>query len=82
MASSNPTYLRAFKDYAKSLPDPEQRDAMEKEFFGESDRACGILFASWVELLVERAIKYKLKRDPPTALFDFEGPLGTFSAKL
>lgn len=55
---------------------------MEKEFYGESDRACGILFASWVELLVERAIKYKLKRDPPTALFDFEGPLGTFSAKI
>jgi hypothetical protein len=79
---SDPTYLRALKEYTKSLPDHAQRDAMEQEFYGPSDRACGILFASWVELLVERAIKYRLKPNASPALFDYDGPLGTFSHKI
>ena len=56
------------QEYTKILPDIYEREAMEKEFFGESDRACGILFASSVELMVERAIKLRLTRQ--SSLFD------------
>jgi hypothetical protein len=80
--ASDPAYLRTFKIYTKSRATGLHQDEMEKEFYGESDRACGILFASWTELIIERSIKDKLKPDPPSALFDFDGPLGTFSAKI
>jgi hypothetical protein len=79
--TSEPAYLRDFKKFAKSRPDRDMQDAMEKEFYGESDRACGILFPSWVELLIERAIQDQLRHDAPT-VFDYEGPLGNFSAKI
>lgn len=82
MASSDPAYLRAFKEYAKSKPTVAHTAAMEKEFYGESDRACGILHASWVELSLTAALKRFFRPDAPSALFDYDGPLGTFASKI
>lgn len=79
---SDPAYLRAFKEYAKSSPSVDDRDAMEKEFYGQSDRACGVLNASWLEQSIELSIQRILRPDYSRKLFDFEGPLGTFSAKI
>jgi hypothetical protein len=78
---SDPAYLKAFKNFAKSRPNIADRRIMEKEFYGENDRACGILQASWVEQMLETAIKARLGSESHDKLFDFEGPLGTFSAK-
>jgi hypothetical protein len=78
---SDPAYLKAFKNFAKSRPNIADRRIMEKEFYGENDRACGILQASWVEQMLETAIKARLGSESHDNLFDFEGPLGTFSAK-
>jgi hypothetical protein len=55
---------------------------MEKEFYGQSDRACGVLNASWLEQSIELSIQRVLRPDYSRKLFDFEGPLGTFSAKI
>jgi hypothetical protein len=82
MAASDPTYLRAFKDLTKSSPSIADRETMEKEFYGDSDRACGILYAGWVELLIESTLKQVFKKEVSAKLLDFEGPLGTFSAKI
>jgi hypothetical protein len=83
MASSDSTYLVAFKDYIKSTPNSrEQREEMEREFYADSDRACGILQASWVELMVDRAVRARLRREGSSEIFDANGPLGTFSSKI
>jgi hypothetical protein len=57
----DPAYLRAFKNPAKSRPNIGDRRMMEKEFYGENDRACGVLQASWVEQMLEIAIKARLR---------------------
>ncbi len=80
--TSDPAYLRAFKNFAKRPPTLEESEAMEKEFYGESDRACGVLHASWVEQVLETAIRRRLRPNLSNRMFDFEGPLGTFSAKI
>lgn len=55
---------------------------MEREFYADSDRACGILQASWVELMVERCIAGRLRPEGVSNIFDANGPLGTFSNKI
>lgn len=82
MASSDPAYVVAFKEYTKSLATSAERAEMEKEFYGESDRACGILQASWVELIVERSMRNRLRYEGMSQIFDVNGPLGTFSNKI
>jgi hypothetical protein len=82
MASRDPAYLVAFKGYTRSNPTPDQRPEMEREFYADSDRACGILQASWVELMVERTIRGRLRAEGASDIFDANGPLGTFSNKI
>ena len=55
---------------------------MEKEFYGESDRACVILQASWTELMVERAVRSRLRGTRSGELFGRNGPLSNFSNKI
>jgi hypothetical protein len=74
-------YLRAFKDFTKSRPSVSAREDMEREFYGQNDRACGVLNASWVEQSLETAISRTLAR-PASKLFDTEGPFPTFSVKI
>ena len=78
----DPAYVRAFKDLTKSPPKPEDVEAIDQEFYGDSDRAVGLLHAGWAETAVESAIKVVLKPDFSKDVFDYEGPLGTFSAKI
>jgi hypothetical protein len=80
--ASEPAYITAFQEYIDSPPGAGHRTAMEREFYGESDRACGILQASWTELILERAIRSRLRNDGAGALFGPNGPLGNFSNKI
>ncbi len=82
--ASDPTYVRAFKEFTKTSGSPtsEQRLEMEKEFYGESDRACVILQASWTELMVERAVRSRLRGTRSGELFGRNGPLSNFSNKI
>jgi hypothetical protein len=79
---SDPAYVTAFKDYTKSSATVADRNAMEQEFYGESDRACGILQASWVELIVEISLRGRLRDEGSSGIFDVNGPLGTFANKI
>jgi hypothetical protein len=78
----DPAYLIAFKQYTNALATSGERVELEKEFYGESDRACGILQASWVELIVERSLQSRLRQEGISKIFDLNGPLGTFSNKI
>lgn len=51
------------------------------EFMGESDRAAIVLGAAQMDDLLE-TILYKRLIEPKQELFDFNGPYGTFSAKI
>ena len=73
-------YLEEFKKYIKSTAGHD-RQLIEAEFYGESDRACGILQASWIELSLEQAILVVLQ-PRSSKLFAFPEPLSTFSAKI
>lgn len=79
---ANPPYLKAFKDFAKSRPTAKDLEEIQREFYGDSDRSCGILHASWTELAIESAIKAILGPNGSIGLFEYEGPLGSFAAKI
>lgn len=55
-----------------------------RELTKESDRGCALLAASHLDYLLELMLKSKLIGTPKQldSLFDFNGPLGTFSAKI
>jgi hypothetical protein len=81
-----PDYVRAFKEYTKSTPTADDIGPMEEEFYGQNDRACGILFGGWIDLALVSAIKSTLRPDLTRiledSLFDFEGPIRTFSSRI
>jgi predicted solute-binding protein len=54
---SEPAYVRTFKEYTKSAPTIDDIGQMEEEFYGQNDRACGILFGGWIDLALVSAIK-------------------------
>jgi len=80
--ASDPAYLEAFKQYTKSLPSAEDREVMEMEYYAEGDRACAILQAVWTELIVERTLRARLRFEGASQIFDFNGPIGSFSDKV
>ena len=83
---AEPACFGVITEFTASRFGADFRVPMEKEFCGDSDRACGILTATMVENSVESAIKNAMKPDISrsrfNALFDFDGPIGTFSAKI
>lgn len=71
------------------LPEEVQKSALEwvtfrKELTKESARGCALLAASHIDFLLEEAMKSKLvgTNKQLKALFDFNGPLGTFSSRI
>lgn len=84
--ADDPAYVRAFKEYAKSIPTVADLAPMEKEFLGENDRACGILYATWIDIAlqgsVESMFRPGLSKERLKRLFDFEGVIGSFGARI
>jgi hypothetical protein len=83
---SDPAYLRAFKKLTRTTPGFADLKPMEEEFYGESDRACGILLGAMVESALEGALasvlRPDLSNDLAQRLFDGDGIIATFSAKI
>jgi hypothetical protein len=78
-----PAYLKAFKALGQAIPEDARLRTTEEEFYGESDRAAGILLVSMVEDALDAALKKLFRSGAPfSKLFSYEGPLGTFSAKI
>jgi hypothetical protein len=79
---SESTFLTNFKQYIKSIPSREDQDAMEMEYYAEGDRPCAILQAIWVEIIIERTLRARLRHEGAGQIFDLNGPLGRFSDKI
>ncbi len=80
---SDPAYIVAFKELTKSPPTFSDLPSMEQEFYGDSPRASILLSATIVEWAIAEAVQRLLREHSEVrALFDFDAPLGTFSAKI
>lgn len=52
------------------------------ELAGQSDRACGIVAASMLETVLEQVLRKRFVEGKAEELFDVNGPLSSFSAKI
>jgi hypothetical protein len=76
-------YVKAFRDFLKVGPSFANLPNLEKEFYGDSDRAVVLLCATAVENIIENAILHVFRDHADVrALVDFDHPIGTFSAKI
>ncbi len=73
----------------EQLPEALKEDMFEyvsfrKELTAESDRGCALLAASHLDFLLEQMLSAKLigTKKQKKQLFDFNGPLGTFSGRI
>lgn len=83
-----------FKHFAQTFPidklsKEEKKESLEYiafryEIENESDRGCALLAASYLEHLLEKVLKKKLigTKKKKEELFDYTGPLGTFSSRI
>lgn len=77
--------IKRMRAALKVAPEDNIRDAAWEELSGESHRAAIILATTLVEDKLETALRSKmghLTKDHLSDLFDFNRPLGTFSAKI
>ena len=81
---SDPAYLKTFKALIRTNPHHSGFACYGKrEFYSDSPRAMIILSAAIAELAVADAIQRFMKPNSETKeLFDFDAPIGTFSAKV
>ncbi|HEV3492587.1 MAG TPA: hypothetical protein VG224_18385 [Reyranella sp.] len=86
MASGDPAYVESFKQFMKEIDPILDLPKMETEFYGTSTRAVCILQGTLLENCLEVAIKSVLRPDLNStlskAIFGFDSPAGTFSAKI
>jgi hypothetical protein len=73
----------------KEFPENLKNDMNEyiyfrKELTSESDRGCALLAASHLDFLLEKLLSIKLigTKKQKKQIFDFNGPLGTFSGRI
>jgi len=84
--ADEPAYLRAFKDFTRDDLTFDDLPKLESEVYGTSDRASAVILGSVLEssltTFLSRKLRPDLNRVQKKRLFDYEGPLGTFSAKI
>ena len=84
--ADEPTYVRAFKDFTRSDLTISDLPKLETEIYDANDRASAVILGSIVEssltTFLSRKLRQDLNRVQRKRLFDYEGPLGTFSAKI
>ncbi len=82
---ADPAYIRDFKKYARSDPTIKDLDDLEAELYGANDRAVAIMLGAFMESALTKYLKTRFRQDMNSderrAIYDYEGPLGTFSAK-
>ncbi len=82
----DPAYVRAFKDFVGGDLTIKELPELEAEVHGLSDRASAILLGSILEssltTFLSRKLRPELNKKERKRLFDYEGPLGTLSAKI
>jgi DNA-binding MltR family transcriptional regulator len=75
-----------FQDLQRGDPGIDDLENLEKELYGASDRAVAILLGAFVEAALTKYLQAQLRQDMNSkqrrAVYDYDGPLGTFSAKI
>ena len=84
--ADDPAYIRAFKAFTRGDLTFNDLPALEAELYGgKNDRATAVILGSILETALESLLKATLRpqlnSDDKRVLFDFDGPLGTFSSK-
>src|SRR5262245_57015075 len=81
--ASEPAYVRAFKDMIRDGLTEAHGPEMLSEFYSENDRSTIILTASIVDQAISASIQTQLLNHGAVRdMFDPDGALGTFSAKI
>jgi len=84
--ADEPAYVRAFKDFTRGDLTSNDLPKLETEIYDANDRASAVILGSIVESTLTTFLSRKLRQDlnrvQRKRLFDYEGPLGTFSAKV
>lgn len=81
------SYIRNLRKLTQDNPTPADIEALEKELYRSgSDRTSVVMFGtlveSFLERLLQKAVREDLNREDRKRLFDYEGAAGTFSAKI
>jgi hypothetical protein len=85
--ASEPAYLKRLKDYARfDVTNVDEYTDVERELWGENDRAFAVLQATHLENTLNRLFDFKLKSDLNSEvrkrIYGTGGALSTFSAKI
>jgi len=83
---ADPAYVRELKAFARGPITVDDLTTLEQEMYGENDRASAVVLGSIVESNLTEYLHLRLRMDlnsdDKRRLFDYEGPLGTFAAKI
>lgn len=79
---SQPTFLRNLKRFGSEEPTTKDIRALEAELYSGPDRTAGVVLASLVERSLGRLLRSSMRSDGVEDLFEPEGLMGTFSAKI
>lgn len=81
----DPAYIRDFKEFTRGNLNVTVLAQFDQEAYGGNDRARAIMLASVLETaldeFIESRLRPKFNSEDHNLLFDFNAPLGTFSAK-
>jgi hypothetical protein len=81
-----PQHIREFKKFIQGDPTADDLPRLEAEIYGTNDRARAVMLGAFVELSLEIFLKNKrrpsLNSEDTRDMFDYSGPLGTFSSKI
>jgi DNA-binding MltR family transcriptional regulator len=84
--SDTPAYVKNFRRHSAGEPTIGDLDELERELYGASDRAVAIMLGAFVEAALSKYLKAQLRQDmnaeQRSAVYDYDGPLGRFSAKI
>ena len=86
MAIRDPKYIRDFKGFTRTEITADDLPDLESELYGSNDRASIIMMGTIIESGLDRFVRNRtrptLNADDRRLLFDYSGPLGTFSSKI
>jgi hypothetical protein len=83
----DPAYLKDLRKITRAEPQSMHLEALERELYASgSDRATALMFASFVEIHLERlllsSMRSNLNSEDRRKVFQNEGPMASFSSKI